>query len=238
MDILCTTDYSIFDIEEGQRKVKPWHVDRLARSINKYGFLPSFPLSVTEDMALVDGQHRLKAAEKLGSPVYYKIVSERDDDLMLTLNRTSLNWSTDDYLNNFVSRDYEEYKKLKTLHETFGGKLSLASVLALCGSSAGAQSAYQAGRFKYPTDMVFENVLELVRILQPISKHFVKSSSIKALRKIAALDGYDQVWMKRKLIDLQSRLHNCPTTADYVEMYLSAYNYGRKSKEYKLFIED
>ena len=89
--IYKTTDYSQFKFIKGNRPVDPKHVKKLGKSMRK-GHVP-MPIVVTKKNVLFpcyvvnDGQHRLKAAEICGYPVYYMIVPAMSLKQIMDINQ-------------------------------------------------------------------------------------------------------------------------------------------------------
>ena len=69
--VLYEKNYTKFTLFDNNREINETHVEKLIASMRKSGQL--MPVVVTQNMEVVDGQHRLKACEKLGVPVSYVI---------------------------------------------------------------------------------------------------------------------------------------------------------------------
>ena len=89
--IHCTHDLSVFKIIDGNRNINLGHVDRLVKSIKDNGFLKT-PIIVNKFYEVVDGQHRLEAAKKINSQIYYIKVDDYDLNTAITLNANSSNF--------------------------------------------------------------------------------------------------------------------------------------------------
>ena len=72
LQIHSTYDLNVFKILEGNRNINLLHVERLVKSIEENGFL-KMPIIVNKNYEVIDGQHRLEAAKKSKSMVYYII---------------------------------------------------------------------------------------------------------------------------------------------------------------------
>lgn len=128
--VICvTTDYSQFKHLSLNREVKKNKA--LRASIERNGLLPYYPIVVTPNMEIIDGQHRLatlmaimeerKAAnpETENLPVYY-VIDERINaesgnafiaQAILDPNITSNNWDGQAYLNSYVQQNIPVYKE-------------------------------------------------------------------------------------------------------------------------------
>ena len=101
-----TTDYGQFKFIEGNRPIDPKHVKKLVKSMRK-GHVP-MPIVVSEKniifpcLVVNDGQHRLKAAEICGYPVYYMIVPAMSLEQIRDINQVDKKWTNDDYLHSNV----------------------------------------------------------------------------------------------------------------------------------------
>ena len=78
------------------------HVNELAELIEKYGYLEYLPILALPNGAIIEGQHRYLACQKLGIECPFFIVDSIE--LMLVLNTSQKPWRIDDYVNYFAGR--------------------------------------------------------------------------------------------------------------------------------------
>jgi len=116
LQIHSTSDLSVFKILEGNRNINLANVERLVKSIEENGFL-QMPIIVNENYEVIDGQHRLMAAKKLNSIIYYHKVNNYDLKTAITLNRNQSNWSIADYIRSYCDLGYKDYIKLQEFSE-------------------------------------------------------------------------------------------------------------------------
>lgn len=113
--IYKTNNYELFSPFEGNRRVKPLHVDRLEKSFLE-NYLP-VPIVVDESYRIGDGQNRFEACKNLDYPVYYIIIQGLTLKDVQRLNANVKPWSIDDYLDSFISigenNDYFRYRRFK-----------------------------------------------------------------------------------------------------------------------------
>lgn len=136
-----TTDYSIFKDISGNREIIPSHVERLSKAMERKNLLPYYPVLVNEKIEIIDGQHRLLAAAKLGYDVYYEIIPGLGVEDVMFINSLSRSWSISDYINSYVKLGYKDYIELAQFIEQYRIAPSVAAVML--GSSS-AQS-FQGG---------------------------------------------------------------------------------------------
>src|SRR5690606_27164974 len=74
--ILQTTNYGMFKFDPLNRAIRQDKLDRLYDAVQTKNLLHLFPIVVSRNFVVMDGQHRLKTAEAHGVPIYY-IVSNQ-----------------------------------------------------------------------------------------------------------------------------------------------------------------
>jgi hypothetical protein len=116
LQIHSTHDLSVFKILEGNRNINLANVERLVKSIEENGFL-QMPIIVNENYEVIDGQHRLQAARKLNSIIYYHKVNNYDLKTAITLNRNQSNWSIADYIRSYCDLGFKDYINLQEFYE-------------------------------------------------------------------------------------------------------------------------
>ena len=136
LQIHSTVDLSVFKILEGNRNINLGNVERLVKSIEENGFL-QMPIIVNENYEVIDGQHRLMAARKLNSIIYYHKVNNYDLKTAIVLNRNQSNWSISDYIRSYCDLGYKDYIKLQQFHEVNNdfGIMICAELTSLGGRS-------------------------------------------------------------------------------------------------------
>lgn len=112
-EIMETTDYSIFRSVIENRDIKEERMEVILGSIRKKNLLHLCPLLVSADMYIIDGQHRLEAAKRLGLSVFYILSDEilGKEDVIL-FNTTQNNWELLDYAKSHAKGGDENYIKL------------------------------------------------------------------------------------------------------------------------------
>ena len=72
-NVYATTDYGKFKILITNRIVIDKVVKKLVKSMLESGWIGA-PIVVNERMEVIDGQHRIAAAERIGIPVHYIVM--------------------------------------------------------------------------------------------------------------------------------------------------------------------
>lgn len=108
--IQTTEDYSQFRLMKGNRTVDYNHVKRLKREMESNpNLLATNPILVNEHMFIIDGQHRRQAAQELGLPVYYMMVTGTTIDATRHLNTTQRRWTMLDFAKSYADSGREDY---------------------------------------------------------------------------------------------------------------------------------
>lgn len=187
MAILKTTDYNQFKRIKGNRIVVPGHATRLMTSISENNLLEDNPILVNAKLEVLDGQHRLDAAKKLGVEIYYKIGKAKNLTDVQRLNTYSRNWTMPDYLESYIEGGSSDYALLKAFMMKYQLPLGL-SVAYLSGKehmTPTLKKAYKEGTFEvvdedFANEMA-EKVIEIRKYCEENSwkdREFLSSLSV------------------------------------------------------------
>lgn len=141
MRIEKTIRYDKFRTIKGNRELNTWHLSRLVEAILDNNLLEANPIIVNDRMEILDGQHRLEAARRLGIPIYYVVVRSGSIQEIQMLNSNVRGWSMQNFLDSYVERGNLEYIELKKFMDITG--LSLGVGLFL---TSGALKKSKVGR--------------------------------------------------------------------------------------------
>lgn len=144
-----TMDYDKFSKIHYNREVSYSHVKRLIESLkNNPDDLKSLPIMVNKDMEIIDGQHRLEAARKLGVPVYYTIDEHFKPSKIAILNTTQKRWLVEDFIKMWKDQGNEHYEKLSSLMEELEWPFR-AFIVWIAADGASNAKLIKSGEFKY-----------------------------------------------------------------------------------------
>src|SRR5574342_66982 len=109
-----TKNYEMFKIIKGNAPINLIHLNHLIEAIEKKNLLDARPILVNRNMDVIDGQHRLEAAKRLGLPIYYIQSDGLSINDISTLNSNQRNWKMEHYLDLFSGyTKNENYIKFK-----------------------------------------------------------------------------------------------------------------------------
>ena len=110
-----TKNASLFVYNDEQRPIHQQHVNFLASSMSRHGFLPSKAIQCYRrkdgKLIVIDGHHRLEAAKTLGITFYYVVESATSQQAMPDVNR-SRQWGIADFIRQYAMRGLPDYKRL------------------------------------------------------------------------------------------------------------------------------
>jgi hypothetical protein len=162
-----TTDYSQFKFKVGNRPVLPCRVQCLKESITQNNKLHLHPIIVDKNNNIVDGQHRLAAANSLRVPIYYIVDYESQEDDIILFNTHRTNWSLENYVNYHNQKGIESFvffQKMidfcKTYHAPFS---SVYRTLAeLCAShNTYFPDLIRSGKLEFKNKEIAKKFIEL-----------------------------------------------------------------------------
>ena len=134
---LKTKNYSMFRTLTGNRGVSQDRINKLRKSINDVGYLPS-RIIVNENFEVIDGQCRLQVFKEKGLPLYVDVVEGIGIEECIAMNINQKNWVFIDYVQSFADQGVVDYKYLSILIKKYK-KLGIGAVV-----SAVAKTVYDS----------------------------------------------------------------------------------------------
>lgn len=237
--IYRTNNHSMFKIDSRNRPVDERHVAKIMKKIQKENLLDSRPITVTNDLVVVDGQHRLEAARNLNLPIYYQIANLRIEDAP-TINSAQQNWDSEDYLKSYSEMGDENYTRLLELsRETNVSPNGLMKLIACTKCGGQFYKKFKDGLFTIEPETIYEvkKILLLIQsIIQNLKQHPAYSEHAKILSRTRGMDSlfsflknvlpekHHQLFA-RKVYDYAARIYRCSSIKEYHDMYMAIYKY-------------
>jgi hypothetical protein len=231
--ILQTTNYGMFKFDPLNRAIRQDTLDQLYDAVNKKNLLHLFPIVVTRQFVVVDGQHRLKVAEALNVPIYYIVSGQMQIEDAAQVNMNVAKWNSRDYLDHWCKiglADYLWFREFWDSHNflTFSATLKL---LAWGGERYAIRDGnltqlFYGGGFKIK-DLAFAGKVAGIALDFSRWVRFYKDSVfVSALTHLASNPSYDHARMMRKMEYLSVRLVRCPDVKSYLQVIGEVYNHG------------
>lgn len=240
--ILYTENLEQFSVSDLNRDVDMRHVARLKKSIAERNMLADYPLLVSGDNVIIDGQHRWEAAKALGVGVYFKKANATDWGTLGMANSAVKRWSLDDYLNYWCAQEHNDYLKFREFKRKYSF-LGTSTILKLAANWSGVgygtirtseslRIRFESGHFDAT---VLPQVARKVMLIQDYAQfyqHWRRMNFVVAVVKIMAKRDYDHKRMMHQLEQYGEtvRIQNAAKVDDYIRQLEYAYNYQRKGK--------
>lgn len=227
-----TDNYGIFKTVLGNRKVFPGHVKRLVQSIREKNLLENNPILVNKKMEVIDGQHRLKACEELGLPVYYNVAEYTSLKDVHLLNSNSKVWSVSDYVESYIALGNEDFIKLKDFKEKWSINYTTSANLLQFGKANTGYSRPQIrnGEFVVLKEKEANEIMEYVHVFANYTDRVTLTHNIFVS---AVLDlknkGFTKQTVLNKLKDSGRRIYRMNIKADYLRELESLMNHGKST---------
>jgi hypothetical protein len=238
-EIKVTKDYGLFNGYMAQRDLRQKHLERVVRSMKKYGYDSTEPIKVNKFMEVTDGQHRLRAAIICSLPVYYIVVEEDEPiDKIREMARATEPWSVTDYVTSYARQGNENYKLLLQFKEI--SDLTWDALMTACfrtqyvasnGGKARVNLLKEGKLVVTPTKEAevteFLNRLELFRDSFPGWKH---RYFVIACAHVFSHPKYDHAKMVGKMEKgMGAKLGKRVSVDDYINLLQDIYNHGSRS---------
>jgi len=229
-EIITTKDYSIFTKLKGNRVVDEKHVKKLMKAFER-DYLKT-PIFVNDKMEVIDGQHRLEAASRLGYPVFYYKVGKVGLKEVQQLNTTSKNWGGADYLNCYCDLKTTPYLKLREFVDNNPEfRIGVAAEIMADTSGGGRLSdRFKDGGFKI-SDLgdAYETAGKL-RQYKPYFPDYSSTGFVRVMLGLYRNRRFDHDVFLRKLALQPNALVRCATAKQYRDLIEEIYNYKSQSK--------
>ncbi len=227
---LKSNDYSKFKLRPDNRPVgESPHLERLKNSIKMKNLLHLRPITVNENMEILDGQHRYEAAKALGLDIYYEIAKNADPYDMVLMNITKP-WNHSDFMNYFVKNNFPEYVKFAEFIRKHQIPIALGLKL-VTGRSSKSLHDFKLGKFRFnyeeknqQIEICKDTVTYIRKIHGPAAVWSQSNKFWISMMQICELPGFNkEKWFKH----LRALIKSCQQKVkieDYYDMLLKIYN--------------
>lgn len=235
--VLSSIDYNLFKFFDANRQ--PLHWRKIMQSIEKKDLTKYVPILVVRINGLfyiIDGQNRFLACKELGIPIYYmELPSDCGEEVMFMLNIDRKNWTLENYLNYWVSRGNEEYKKVQSiLSECIN--FSVGDIIAIwqVARKKGVSDVFKNGKYTLPQKAInkIRVVYAIINAIEGVvnrSEFKSQKSLVRAISSILVCGANPNILISR----IKSYPHLFKKQADqphYFAMLEHIYNYRTRDK--------
>jgi hypothetical protein len=221
--ILQTKDYSMFKLLKHNRRIVEYHVQDLIKSFTDRPHLrPARPVLINDKHEIIDGQHRVKASERMGIEVFYMVVEGLTISDARLLNALQRTWSLLDYAESYASDGHAEYEKFLAMHEKY--KIPAMALVAYMSGrqDQGMRKQFKIGEFKTTEQRLILDYLQKLEDFAPFLKGWNEERFAMAAFTLFRNDVYDH---KRMLTKLENaKIQRQPSRLEYLRELENIYN--------------
>lgn len=226
--------YDDFELHECNRDVKK--TAELEKSMRRYGWIDAFPAYVIKSpggkMVIKAGHHRCTVARRIGLPIKY-VLCEDIGISLYELEKPTVQWSLQDYLDSHARRGVTDYLKIKQYASHTG--IPVGCLISMLGGNwAGSGNfidTFKSGTFKIKTT---DQVDVIADILEFMRKHKAPCAGTRllvfALSKLLFLEEFNVEHFKKKIRLFPTLLVKQVNLKDYLQMIEDVYNRNTKNK--------
>jgi disulfide oxidoreductase YuzD len=241
-----TTNYKMFKYMKGNRSVNPEHVSRLVRAIKDRNLLSEFPVMVDSKNYVIDGQHRIKAAQSLKLPVYYRKVEETGISVydVAKFNTAHKTWNYVDIMNSYADQGKKDYQVLKDFMGRTGLTVTASLVLlsasdenknVLAGGTILRKTKFREGEFKVVDLKGAEQKAGMLSDLSALSPYYHERAFVQAALIMFNTTGYDHERMKKQM-EVAGRIeYKYNDVTAYLRKFEAVYNRHMSKSKLRFF---
>lgn len=230
--ILQTKNYDIFKFDPLNRPVRQDKLDRLYDSVKEKNLLHLFPIVVNRSLVVMDGQHRLRVAQALDTPIYYIVSSQMRIEDAAHVNINVTNWRGSDYLDYWCKIGLADYILLRDFMAA-NQFLTLSMAQKLCASGGagnrkhneGISHNFNSGQYRVNDISFAAKVAGMARDFSIWVRFWKDATFIGALTNLASNEDYDHKRMMAKMEYLSTRMVKCADLDSYLKLFEDIFNH-------------
>lgn len=224
--VLRTKDYGMFKFHNQNRGVNNTHVNKLYKSMLVNGWLRGSYLVIDKNGYIMDGQHRLKAAERANVPVEYVMERGCKPQDISKLNTNSRNWNIIDHLKYHVEQQNPHYIVLDKFIKNFPEFRPTECMMLVSNSTSSSdRNTFEMGEFKTKNMNLAYEWGRRILTLKPYFSGFNKSIFIRSMIRAFQNPKFDFDKFLHKVKLRPMNIFMCSTIDQYLTMIEDIYNY-------------
>lgn len=231
MHIYESNDYGKFHRSDKRNRALSFKEHRkLYASMQKYGFLWEFHAVVErcgKHFTIIDGQHRVAIAERLGLPVYY-VITDRAIDVP-EINSTSKAWTALTHIQHFANNGNAEYQKIKTVAAQYEIPITLAAMM-LSGNGMNCRNVIPQGTFVANEHDIADVVGSVIKgVSNAIPRSTARHRSfVQCVINCARIPGFDAQRLISGILRCPEAIKPYGQSSAMLSCIEECYNYGRR----------
>jgi hypothetical protein len=229
--VSSTKNYDRFRFDPTQRPPEDKHVQEIMKALKEKNFLREYPIVVDVNFIVVDGQHRLLAAQALDLPVFYIISKSMTPQDVAGVNRNQKGWLMSDYLHSFCAQGKKDYLALQEFKKEYPFLSVSICRFLLGGHSQRGEKSFARGEFTVTQPEIAIKTANHLVELSKFTNLYVRWQFVAAVASLVSNPAYNPKRMIQKLEYMSSKLHRCVDTNEYLAMLSEIYNYRVSSDD-------
>ena len=203
-----THDLDQFKSLVGNRPISKAHINKLIRSISKDNQLNLHPIIINLNNEVIDGQHRLECAKRLGLEIFFIKADEITDEHLVTCNVNQKSFEVDNFIEYFaIKHRNPDYISLREMMKTSGLKPKAILTLLTGSVTQNVLEFVKTGKFRLPSVSDNKDIVALYdqfilyckdKRISP-SSMFSSHNFTRAFRWLVKTNGFDSSILFKKL---------------------------------------
>lgn len=233
--VLRSTNYDEFTFLTTNRDPARGHIEALKRAFVEHGNLTEIsPITVNENLEIIDGQHRYIAAQELGEPVFYMVRSNLSIQDARQMNILHRPWNTDDYAESYAAAGNQNYIKYLELKEMYGFSHSIMVMYIVGLQATGQHKAFREGGLVIENEKAALKRLDELSAIAEVVGDIAKTRAFAlAYLKVRSVDGFDFKQMVRKFEMFGGAVKSYSGLEDNQRQLEDIYNY-KQTEDHRL----
>lgn len=234
MEILTTTDYSIFRKLVGNRDCTDSRIEKLRIAHSQDSTVPMI-IMVNENMEIVDGQGRFEYLKKSNLPINYIICPGATVETTRILNATPVVWKTKEFVKSNADKGNENYVRIQSLCDKYDCRpqtvIRAANRLDLGGNIK--NSLLKTGGFTFSEEdyRKADCKLQKMHLYKTIFRKHRGSNTAKEAAYFFLVEGeYDQKKIEDAEINFGNPSERFDTVLRFTQYLSRVYNYKKPEK--------
>jgi hypothetical protein len=235
-----TKKYKEFNKVSGNREISQANLNKLVDAIKTSDMLEINPIIVNERMEVIDGQHRLAAAEELEIPIFYVIQEGTGVEEVVILNTVSKNWGMYDFAKSYAELGKSQYQDLLDVQGAFSMNLTLLLAILdekeYCDNKHTTTKTFKAGRFEM-TGAQRDKLVLVCKELEKVKPYYRKWNNrvfVSSMLTILKHKGFKMDKFLNKLAN-GKEIPLCDNKRDYLREIEDIYNHKIKEDNKQRF---
>lgn len=219
-------EFSKFVFDASNRPIVDALVDKLEDSVESLYLLDLYPIVVTPDRIVVDGQHRLKMARGLMIPFYFLSGEDVSIEDVAKANANTKPYTIEDACAVYTKMEMAPYVALSDFQRRHP-KFTIATCASWLSSSYGRHT-FTAGKYEISRISFAEKTAKSVEdIAQHNARIFGSKAYRNAIETLVSTPFYDHKRMLERIANRPRMLVNCGKSDEALSVLEQIYNYNK-----------